>query len=99
MNYVTVSHIMLICAHSTGGSGTLALKCPPLHQELLQQLGIALHRVYHSEFTHPVFIFQGFDLSISYGSILERFLVLDDSDPLAPQQSWEAMTGMVHNYT
>lgn len=51
MNYVTVSHIMLICAHSTGGSGTLALKCPPLHQELLQQLGIALHRVYHSEFT------------------------------------------------
>lgn len=94
MNYVTVSHIMLICAHSTGGSGTLVLMCPPLHEELVQQLGIALHRVYQS-----LVIFQGFDLSITYGSILEPFLVLDDSDPLAPQQSWEAMTGMVHNYT
>lgn len=94
MNYVTASHIMLICAHSTGGSGTLVLMCPPLHEELVQQLGIALHRVYQS-----LVIFQGFDLSITYGSILEPFLVLDDSDPLAPQQSWEAMTGMVHNYT
>ena len=56
MNCVTVSHIMLICAHSTGGSGTIVLMCPPLHEELLKQLGIALHRVYQSEFTHSVFL-------------------------------------------